>query len=289
MGKHINYKKLRDLRVDKDLTQKEMASKLNVVPSAYSKIERGKRILRVDQLEIIAHVLGKDISDFIIRAKNNANNSNPDPIENLKIEVELLEKILLVISAEVEKHLFEIIHKYASNYPERPLTYEEFLKDSHCNPDEAVWLIKRYVEEYQKDGEEIIFGKNVSVKKFIGRDDKWIKDFVTKEENYEAVFEWMMAPHLQSQEDLYSAFKDFLNAEPLIHTLFKYGLLEESWHAQYWKKYQEETNFISEEVSAEGRTKVVKQIREVMKDIFTRRSKEEYRINKARQSQIKKT
>ncbi|MCC9939242.1 helix-turn-helix transcriptional regulator, partial [Streptococcus agalactiae] len=42
------YRRLRDLREDNDFTQKYVAEKLSFTHSAYSKIERGERILSAD-------------------------------------------------------------------------------------------------------------------------------------------------------------------------------------------------------------------------------------------------
>ena len=66
MDSQIDYRKLRESREDKDLKQKELAAKLNITPSAYSRIERGERGLRVEQLKVIAEVLEEDISEFFL-------------------------------------------------------------------------------------------------------------------------------------------------------------------------------------------------------------------------------
>lgn len=44
------YRRLRDLREDHDLTQKELAKLLSFTTSAYSKIERGERTLTAEVL-----------------------------------------------------------------------------------------------------------------------------------------------------------------------------------------------------------------------------------------------
>ena len=44
------YRRLRDLREDRDLTQKELAKLLSFTTSAYSKIERGERTLTAEVL-----------------------------------------------------------------------------------------------------------------------------------------------------------------------------------------------------------------------------------------------
>ena len=44
------YQRLRDLREDKDLIQKQVATYLSFTHSAYAKIERGERILSAEIL-----------------------------------------------------------------------------------------------------------------------------------------------------------------------------------------------------------------------------------------------
>lgn len=71
------YRRLRDLREDNDFTQKYVAEKLSFTHSAYSKIERGERILSADVIIILSnlynvstdYLLGQ--TDFPHRIKNN--------------------------------------------------------------------------------------------------------------------------------------------------------------------------------------------------------------------------
>ena len=49
-GESCMYRRLRDLRGDRDLTQKELAKLLSFTTSAYSKIERGERTLTAEVL-----------------------------------------------------------------------------------------------------------------------------------------------------------------------------------------------------------------------------------------------
>ena len=49
-GESCMYRRLRDLREDHDLTQKELAKLLSFTTSAYSKIERGERTLTAEVL-----------------------------------------------------------------------------------------------------------------------------------------------------------------------------------------------------------------------------------------------
>ena len=55
------YQRIRDLREDNDLTQKEVASILSFTHSAYAKIERGERILSAEVLIKISNIYGVNI------------------------------------------------------------------------------------------------------------------------------------------------------------------------------------------------------------------------------------
>lgn len=58
MKKGYDYKKLKDIREKKGLTQKDMSGLLNTTQSNYSKLENGfKKIPSVDTIENLAHVL----------------------------------------------------------------------------------------------------------------------------------------------------------------------------------------------------------------------------------------
>lgn len=50
----VIYKRIRDLREDKDLTQKELANYLNVTQKSYSRYERGERTIAPEILDKIA-------------------------------------------------------------------------------------------------------------------------------------------------------------------------------------------------------------------------------------------
>ncbi|HET8963931.1 MAG TPA: helix-turn-helix transcriptional regulator, partial [Chitinophagales bacterium] len=58
MEKH-DYKKLKELREEKNITQKEMSTLLNMTQSNYSKLENGKKKMdSLQTLENLAKVLG---------------------------------------------------------------------------------------------------------------------------------------------------------------------------------------------------------------------------------------
>ena len=60
-------KVLRDLRVAADLTQTEIAGRLKMTQSAYSKLERGELRIDVVQLRQICQVIGIPLREFIVR------------------------------------------------------------------------------------------------------------------------------------------------------------------------------------------------------------------------------
>ncbi|EMF49732.1 helix-turn-helix domain-containing protein [Streptococcus parauberis] len=59
------YQRIRDLREDNDLTQKEVASILSFTHSAYAKIERGERILSVEVLIKISNLYDVNV-DYLL-------------------------------------------------------------------------------------------------------------------------------------------------------------------------------------------------------------------------------
>lgn len=58
------YESIREIRLQKGINQQAIADALNVDVSVASNIEKGKRDLRVRELEIIANVLGIPVIDL---------------------------------------------------------------------------------------------------------------------------------------------------------------------------------------------------------------------------------
>lgn len=147
MDKEIDYKKLRDGRKDKDLSQKALADKLFISRSAYSKLENGKKGVRVEQLGIIAKVLGKNI-DYFLKEKNTTQNMTG----NIKNETDLLESLLALIAVGAEEELFSLYHQYSDKYPYQQFSYEDFLdcESPMGNPEGAVEEIKKLTKEYEE-------------------------------------------------------------------------------------------------------------------------------------------
>lgn len=61
----MHYKRLKDLREDRDMTQREVAEYLNVTQKAYSRYERGERNIDIETLAKLA-TLHETTVDYII-------------------------------------------------------------------------------------------------------------------------------------------------------------------------------------------------------------------------------
>ena len=59
------YQRLRDLREDHDLTQKQGAAYLSFTQSAYAKIERGERVLTAEVLIKLSNLYGVSV-DYLL-------------------------------------------------------------------------------------------------------------------------------------------------------------------------------------------------------------------------------
>lgn len=110
MGMHDKIRMMRELR---QLSQEDMAEKMNMSPSGYAKIERGETRLQYDKLVQIAQIFNVSLSDLVDNDKGviffmneNGNNTSANyysgdhsimfEIEKLKLQLihkdELLEQ-----------------------------------------------------------------------------------------------------------------------------------------------------------------------------------------------------
>jgi len=60
------HEKIRFIREQQQMTQEEMAEKLNLSTSGYSKIERGETKLQFEKLQQVANIFKIDLTDFRI-------------------------------------------------------------------------------------------------------------------------------------------------------------------------------------------------------------------------------
>lgn len=65
----MNINRLKDLREDKDLNQKEIAKILGTTQQQYSKYELGIRLIPIDKLTILANFYNTSI-DYILGRTN---------------------------------------------------------------------------------------------------------------------------------------------------------------------------------------------------------------------------
>ena len=57
--------KIRLLRHQQNLTQEQVAEKLDITPQAYSRIEQGKTKINIDRLQQLANIFDIDITDLM--------------------------------------------------------------------------------------------------------------------------------------------------------------------------------------------------------------------------------
>lgn len=79
---------IKNLRIEKGISQKEMAVKLGFGHSNYNKIENGLIELTVSKLYEVANILGVSVSVIL----------GNDEAENLKIEIEKRDKMIGVLT-----------------------------------------------------------------------------------------------------------------------------------------------------------------------------------------------
>ena len=71
---HAIISMLRDLRENKNVTQKELADRIDSEQTFISKIETGERRLDIIELKNICEALGEDLVAFIIRYQEETKN-----------------------------------------------------------------------------------------------------------------------------------------------------------------------------------------------------------------------
>lgn len=95
----LDYSRIKSLRLDKGLSQKEMASILNINQSTYSKFELNKAMISIKVLNNIANYF--DVSlDYLLNISNKKGNNGNKDID-VKIVGERLKKV------RQDKHLYQ--------------------------------------------------------------------------------------------------------------------------------------------------------------------------------------
>jgi transcriptional regulator with XRE-family HTH domain len=65
------HEKIRFLRESKDWSQEDMAGKLNMSVSGYSKIERGETKIALSKLKKVSEILGIDVMELMSLGEKN--------------------------------------------------------------------------------------------------------------------------------------------------------------------------------------------------------------------------
>ncbi len=90
------YEKIRNLREDKDIKQKDMAKYLHMQPTTYNAYEKGKRTISADLLKnicIYLNVSSDELLDLNIKNPNNSlNKENNYILEKIKTALLLQQK-----------------------------------------------------------------------------------------------------------------------------------------------------------------------------------------------------
>ena len=82
------YEKIRNIREDKDIKQKDMAKYLHIQPTTYNAYEKGKRTISADLLKNICIFLNISSDELlglkIVNPYNSLNKENTQIIEKIK-------------------------------------------------------------------------------------------------------------------------------------------------------------------------------------------------------------
>ena len=128
------YKKIRFLRESKNWSQEEMAEKLNMSPSGYSKIERGETKVAIPKLVKIAEVFEVDLIELIpldgkdVYLNNNHSNNGCHfngsaelafELQKQQLIIELKDKELAMKDREIEnlREIIALLKKFPSEQP----------------------------------------------------------------------------------------------------------------------------------------------------------------------------
>ena len=172
----ILYKKIKELRLLKGLTQIQVAEKINMPQSNYTKVENGKLNLKIDKVHILAELFGVPAEELLSFENTNQNtttqtqeNNNNEILkenENLKKEV-----------SELATQNLEILEKYIE-------TEKEFIRVSKEKLNfESAFLNQKHLSEFLNI---ILEQQVVTLKKHFN----FIKNFINnlEDENAQKAF-----------------------------------------------------------------------------------------------------
>ncbi len=103
---------IKKIRLQKSINQQQIAEALNVDVAVVSNIEKGKRDLRVKELEIISNVLGVSVVDLITYPKQyvekNSKEEEMEAVLQIKLKKEKKEQVLKLVFGQ---NNIEILNK----------------------------------------------------------------------------------------------------------------------------------------------------------------------------------
>ncbi|MEZ4906700.1 MAG: helix-turn-helix transcriptional regulator [Saprospiraceae bacterium] len=74
--------RIKKLRISKGMNQDDIASRLNISQSAYTKIENGITKLDIERITELSKILEVDISELLSNEENRTNNYNNSKLTN---------------------------------------------------------------------------------------------------------------------------------------------------------------------------------------------------------------
>lgn len=80
---------IRKIRLEKGVSQEDIANSLGFDPSNWNKIENGKQQLKVNQLAKIAETLGVEVIDLFTYPKKYVDSSTIDNYERISVTFEI--------------------------------------------------------------------------------------------------------------------------------------------------------------------------------------------------------
>jgi transcriptional regulator with XRE-family HTH domain len=105
--------KIRDVRVQKNLSQEYMASFLGIDTSSYHRMERGVSPISIQRLELIAQAFEMSLKDFFTVLEG----GNPEP--HSQHYISHLEEEVRYLRAQLNNYMHQLIHN--SNESARPI------------------------------------------------------------------------------------------------------------------------------------------------------------------------
>lgn len=106
------YKNIREIRLQKGINQQALADALNLDVAVISNIEKGKRDLRVKELEIISKILGLSVVDLLTYPQQFINvidiprSDDPEVSIQIKLKKDKRDQVMRLIFGDNDIEIF---------------------------------------------------------------------------------------------------------------------------------------------------------------------------------------